>query len=112
MTHSNRYKLIILFLLWCQTFPAFAQKGGTIALKDPFKSWLPKIEEPMVEIKTKTEVKKTATPTAPEKKSLPLPFVPVQPPELQVTGIVWGDVASQAIVNGQVVAIGDIIQNS
>jgi hypothetical protein len=76
--------------------------------RNPFKSWLPKIEENIVKplegdtIENKDDQSGIAAQKAAE----------IQPPDLKLNGLVWNTTKPQAIINDQVVNIGDIIENS
>jgi type II secretory pathway component PulC len=47
-----------------------------------------------------------------ETKKIDIVEIPVNPPELQVSGLVWGAETPQAIINGKVVKIGDTVENA
>jgi|GEM_PF-633514 len=49
---------------------------------------------------------------AKETKKIEIVDIPVNPPELQVSGLIWGAETPQAIVNGKVVKIGDRVENA
>ena len=87
-------------------FPQLAMEGG----KDPFQSWLPIIKKATPEVKPQKKAKPSKKTSKP--KALEVKVLPVQPPTLRVTGIAWTKESSQAIVNGQVVSIGDKVENS
>src|SRR3989338_5510975 len=97
----------------------------TFTALNPFKSQLPKEEK-------KTEQRPEVKPVPPEPKPVPAPppppppmpvivnpppVVPPQPPPpreepmpiLTITGLIWNTDRPQAIVNGQVADVGDII---
>ena len=97
----------------------------TFTARNPFKSQLPKEEK-------KTEQRPEVKPVPPEPKPVPAPpppqppmpvivnpppVVPPQPPPpraepmpiLTITGLIWNTDRPQAIVNGQVADVGDII---
>jgi type II secretory pathway component PulC len=62
----------------------------SMGLKDPFRLF-----KPVKEI-----------------KKMDIVEIPVNPPELRVSGLVWGAETPQAIINGKVVKVGDIIENA
>ncbi len=47
-----------------------------------------------------------------ETKKLEAIDIPVNPPELNISGLVWGAENPQAIINGKVFRIGDTIENA
>ncbi|MFA5004802.1 MAG: general secretion pathway protein GspB [Candidatus Omnitrophota bacterium] len=49
---------------------------------------------------------------AKEIKNIQVVEIPVNPPELRVSGLVWGAENPQAVVNGKVVKVGDIIEEA
>ncbi len=85
-----------------------------LPLRDPFESKLPKPEQkprPGIAVPPTPEQIKSSQPT-------PSPVPPMtreaprQPPKLTIYGIIWNSHRPQAIVNNQVVDIGDTINNS
>ena len=71
-----------------------------IVLKNPFISKLPSAEKP---------------PVAPEQPDIPIsvqqPNQPAPPakPSMKISGLIWNTDRPQAIINGQVVNIGDVV---
>jgi len=84
--------------------------------RNPFKSWLPKIEEKIEKTQegTKIESKKLDGPLISEtESSVKKPVVPeIEAPKFTINGLVWNTDRPQAIINGQIFAIGDIIEDS
>ncbi len=78
-----------------------------ITLKNPFQSALPVPEAPVEEIKTppvKTEPMPLLPPPVSDKGGEP---IPIPKPNFRVQGIVWDTDIPQAIVNNEVLSIGD-----
>lgn len=75
------------------------------SLKNPFEPQLPKKPK---------EVAAPVIPPAPEPKDEPAPppvnIPPPSRPEFTISGLVWNTDRPQAIVNGQVVAVGDSVE--
>lgn len=103
------------------------------AIKNPFESQLPQVEEEEEEEEKPDNIKPDSRSTKPdnqpdsrpvkqlpgnktETNGKPQPPEPVQPPpeivplpKLTVTGVIWNSDRPQAIINGHVVNIGDTI---
>lgn len=88
------------------------------SLRDPFTPQLPL--PPMEEIEKPVEIRKfpeQAEPSKVEAKVPPLPSTPpkpmveepIKPPEVKIAGLIWNTDHPQAIVNGQIVQVGDQI---
>ena len=103
------------------------------SIKNPFKSQLPQMEEELVSIEEEQDLSdiedessitnaperfqpvipqpetepKVKTPARPKPTIQPKEIVPL--PDLIVSGIIWNSDRPQAIINGYVVDIGDII---
>ena len=77
-----------------------ATSANNLKFKDPFVSQLPirATVKPQVELSSAPVVEKQRPPE-------------ITPPSLQITGLVWDTNRPQAIVNSQVVGIGDTIEN-
>ncbi len=75
----------ILLILMCLSFNALGQQ------RDPFESILPKED-----LGIKTEEGKAK--------------IQVPPPDLTVQGILWGSDKPQAIINGDVYGVGEVIK--
>lgn len=76
--------------------------------RNPFKSWLPVIEKIITPpVKTETVQPETQQPPPTKEEIIVIP-----PPMLEISGIVWNTKNPQAIINDQVVVIGDTIENS
>ena len=71
-------------------------------LKDPF---IPKLPQPA----PSPEPLPMPTPEPPH-VVVPPPPPPPSPPELKISGLIWNTNKPQAIVNGQIVAKGDVVQ--
>lgn len=77
--------------------------------RNPFKSWLPAIEK----ILTPPPVEKeTVQPETQQQLTTTQEIAIIPPPMLEINGIVWNTKKPQAIINDQVVVIGDTIENS
>lgn len=90
-------------MLTCPAGRGLADQEATTLIRNPFQSWLPKIEQP------KPSSPLEAEPLAAQPQEAP---VPIEPPKLQVSGIVWNTKKPQAIIDEKVVTIGDIVQDS
>lgn len=110
---------VLVFVLSNTGLASAEFSGYADELRNPFKSWLPKIEEIIEKLPEPTKIEVTQ----PEPVAKPhVPVIqppqeqiaePVQaPPELTINGVVWGTERPQAIINNQVVSIGDTIENS
>ncbi len=101
---SNTLPLTLAILALTVLQPAYAEDGGRLQPQiadrlnfgNPFSSPLPKKSE----IKPKVIV-------VPAQKETPTPPAPVTPPNLLVKGLVWNTDRPQAIINDQVVGVGD-----
>ncbi|MFA6378758.1 MAG: hypothetical protein WCX16_03130 [Candidatus Omnitrophota bacterium] len=80
--------------------------------RNPFKSWLPKIEEKIEKEPeaTKIEYKEPEVKIIPVLK--PAPVEEAKPPEIKISGLVWSTDRPQAIINDQILTIGDMIGDS
>ena len=89
-------------------------ESGLIIAENPFKSQLPKIEEPKIEIADDLSDQETAEGSS---MKLDIPKPPVEPPVVEerplpsitVSGIIWNSDRPQAIINGQIVDVGDTV---
>ncbi len=86
--------------------------------RDPFQTWLPKAEEILKEIIEKVEQEPTMKEREPKKVVQRIEKITVdpikkiiEPPILTVTGLIWNAQKPQAIVNGQIVSIGDTLKD-
>ncbi len=115
--------IILLSMLFCSAFLILPAKtfadlsSDLIGLRNPFKSWLPKVEEIIEKLPepTKIEVVEPTRPVTPKPEPVSQEKVvaPVlTPPKLTVNGLIWGTDKPQAIINDRVVSIGDTIENS
>ena len=123
------FKRILLFLI-CATFSVLSivhaqgedltfskLESGLITVENPFKSQLPKIEKPKIEMPDKplkppkgpTTEKPVKKPKLPKPIATPL-VTPKRPlPNVTINGIIWNSNRPQAIINGRIVDIGDTI---
>ena len=112
---KNKIILLTIIFLTLWTANAYSQELSSnpedlnISVRDPFKSWLPKIEEKVV--MPPEEVTIVDGGVSPGEVA-PQAIVEIQPPALKLNGIVWNTNRPQAIINDQIVAIGDTIENS
>jgi hypothetical protein len=110
-----------ILLLICIFFLSFLTHGyaeefysegedSNLVDRNPFKSWLPKVEEKIENRvkETKINTVETPTPIIAKKETK----VEVSPPRLVINGLVWNTKQPQAIINERVVTIGDTIENS
>jgi hypothetical protein len=116
-------RLIIISVLQCLLFSGsiWAQEtGGPSAdksadqiasalanLRNPFLSTMPppvKVEPPKIAPKVVQPPPKVVLP--------PKEVVKKSPPNLQLTGMVWGEAQPQAIINSKVMAVGDWIEGA
>ena len=110
------------YVLYCFAEEPVADEESLIgALKNPFslKEQVPELfkffMKGLEEIKKKEAVvaqeRKAPVPAKVEKPLLPVPVVLVVPqiPSMSVTGVVYAGNNSQAIINGQVVGQGDVV---
>lgn len=120
----KRTNSIILRFTLCYiaflAFPAktFADPSSFIdGFRNPFKPWLPKIEEIIEKLPEPTKIEVVEPSDFTAKKVEPTPqkkiIAPVAvPPNLVVNGLIWGTDRPQAIINNRVVSVGDTIENS
>lgn len=104
---KNKNKITVILIIVVSLFASylylFAQEANIPArpvvrysaegLRDPFRDYLP--------------VKDNGEQQYPTED-----IVPSQPPKMDITGIIWGTGASQAIINGKVVKVGDVIEEA
>lgn len=87
-------------------------------LRNPFASWLPKVEEIIEKLPEPTKIDiEQPVPVLPQPLPTVQPQEPVVEPEqkapsLVINGVIWGTDKPQAIINDRVVSIGDTIENS
>jgi len=121
MKRTNNVILLSIFL--CSAFlilPAktFADISPDLfGLRNPFKSWLPKVEEIIEKLPEPTKIEVVEPPKPITQKPEPTQHekivAPVMtPPKLVVNGLIWGTDKPQAIINDRVVSVGDTIENS
>ncbi len=102
------YNSTVLFFMLVFVTGAYAQSDDI--MKNPFLPRLPKREEPKPPVITQ--------PVTPEQR--PEPAIPEQvkieekivPPPFVISGIVWNTDRPQAIVNAQVVDVGDKVEDA
>ncbi len=101
--------ILILLLAGGSCLKGFAEGVGldnlpaeNLDFKNPFVSLLPKKEVPKKEVGS--VAKPTPVATAPEKE--------VIPPSLIIRGLVWNSDSPQAIINENVVGLGDTIEDA
>ena len=87
-----------------QEQPAHAPSMAEIpySFKNPFTSLLPK-PEPEVTKETAGAFEEPAPDIA------QIPSAIIQPPQLQINGLVWNSDRPQAIINNDIVTIGDVV---
>ena len=111
---------IIIFVLVCPAAIVYAQEERMTTIEqlkpkldfiqNPFKSKLPEPEpEPEKPMETPEIAEPTQTDTNLEIPALEEPPLPI--PTFKVTGIIWDSDRPQAILNGQIVDIGDNISD-
>ncbi len=83
-----------------QNFSGILETSKNLKFKDPFVSFLPKKEKP---VPSTQDIKSIITVKEKERN--------VVLPPLTITGVVWNTDTPQAIINHQVVSIGDTIDN-
>jgi len=90
-------------------------ESGLITVENPFKSQLPKIEKPKIEMPDKPKLPKPSEDKDPTKPKLPEliatpPLIKERPlPNVTINGIIWNSDRPQAIINGRIIDIGDTI---
>jgi len=84
--------------------------------KNPFKSWLPKIEEKIEKVQEEANIEKKEAEQQIVVVRKPIeeakPIEEVQAPKIKLSGLVWNTDRPQAIVNDQVFSIGDTVDSS
>lgn len=118
---KNKISILIIGFIVVTAQPGYGQsilssdEDFSFLDRNPFKSWLPKIEE---KIEKKLEVTKIESEGIKEQK-MPLletvekPAVQEpQAPKIIISGLVWNTDRPQAIINGEIFGIGDTIENS
>ncbi len=110
---KTRIFLFTIFMLgtlavtgYSQGLPSLGLDAG-IAVRNPFKPWLPEIEKKAAETPQGTNQGGAAGQGVPEIK-----IEIITPPALKISGIIWNTKKPQAIINNTVVSIGDTIENS
>ncbi len=79
------------------------------SLRDPF---MPQLPLPPAEEIQKPKAQDTVIPQ-PSPLEIPKPVVleePLKPPEIKILGVIWNTDRSQAIINDQIVEVGDQIE--
>lgn len=110
-------RLFSLLIFGCLFFPAIIEADVNFdSIRNPFTSQLPEIKvekpvEPKKDVRASRRSERNQRPEQPTKQT-PEPVKPeiAETPTLQVSGLVWNSNRPQAIINGQVVGIGDTIQ--
>ncbi len=96
--------------------PAVQEEGlpDFSSLRDPFLPQLPivkEINERPVEPGPKID-DNNRKPPAVSPQQPKLPRVPVKPPALKVQGIIWDSDRPQAIINGEIVDVGQVVADA
>jgi hypothetical protein len=128
---QNKTFLSFILMLLLSASPGYGQnlvsnlqKG--LMSRNPFETWLPKteemIEEKIIEkieekIEKPQEQVKIIDSNVPARKmigkeEMDKPAEELTPPELKINGLVWNTDKPQAIINDQVVVIGDMVGDS
>lgn len=81
--------IFIFVLILSLSVGVYAQNGK----RDPFKSLLPEKERPEI------------TPV----EERPVAIEEIPPPNITITGVLWGTPNPRAIINGDVYGVGDIV---
>ncbi len=120
---KNKFNLIILHIILGLGICGFyAPNNGECTIltaleinntKNPFKPTLPIIEEIIEILPEPTIIEIEEEPVIEEKIFIPVKEeIKIQPPELNISGLIWNTNRPQAIINDQIVTIGDTISNS
>ncbi len=83
--------------------------------RNPFKSWLPKVEEKIEKKLEEAKIESIGVKDhdMPVSKTIEEPAVPeTQAPEIVINGLVWNTDRPQAIINGEIFGVGDMVENS
>lgn len=113
-------KIIILFfiLLLCGNliFPDIIRSQMKTKMRNPFIPELPK-ETPKIEVTVSEPGPLPPVyepPPRPPEPDVPEPEPPqeIQPPQVDIRGLVWNTNRPQAIINDQVVDVGDMIDDA
>ncbi|MDP8264254.1 MAG: hypothetical protein P9M12_02085 [Candidatus Aceula lacicola] len=85
--------------------------------RNPFKSSLPKIKEIVEKIPEPINISSRASKLRPELRTSPIqvekkPKPIVKAPVLVISGLIWNTALPQAIINQNIVTIGDIVEKS
>ncbi len=118
------FMLILMFVSssWAVTDSLPLPTDNELNFRNPFLDFLPEpkvVEEPETPQPAVTPrpeparserrvTRETATPQG----AVPQEKPAVVAPEMEITGLVWNSERPQAIVNGEVVSIGDIVEGS
>ncbi len=88
------------------------------SLRDPFTPQLPLPpgEETQKPVGQQKPSQRIASPTAqdtviPQKTPMPIVEEPLKPPEIKISGLIWSTDRPQAIINDQIVEVGDQIKD-
>ncbi len=86
-------------------------ESGLIFVENPFKSQLPEIKEPKIEMPDKPPTNTTDDPSPKPPKPIVIPpEIKEKPlPNITINGIIWNSERPQAIINGKIVDVGDTI---
>ncbi|MDP8266686.1 MAG: hypothetical protein P9M07_07055 [Candidatus Aceula meridiana] len=84
-------------------------------IRNPFESWLPKIEEIVEKTQETTKIIKEVAKPKVEESILPIEtpkiLKPKEPPSVRITGLIWNSDRPQAIINNHVVSEGDAVED-
>ena len=117
--------LIMLVFYFCPLFSmaGFAMENSgedstllvqTISnLKNPFLSLMPKPKpKPVIVVKKTAPMVVIKPKLKPKPKPRPVVVKPPVPPVLKLDGMVWGELNPQAIIDGEVLGVGDKIKGA
>lgn len=117
------FRRIFPFIIWAMIITSsivYAQgneldfsklESGLIFVENPFKSQLPEIKEPKIEMPDKPPTNTTDDPIPKPPKPIVIPpEIKKKPlPNITINGIIWNSDRPQAIINGKIVDVGDTI---
>lgn len=101
-------KQTLKIFLCISFFVLFVLTCSQVSAKNPFKPFLP--EKPKRDLAAEAEMEaKNRAARMVKPVELPKIEVKAEPPTLNLSGLIWNSSRPQAIINGQVVAAGDVI---
>ncbi len=116
---KNNIIRVSIILLLASASQGYAQNllldlQETLNIRNPFETWLPKVEEKIEIVQEPDKIINIVVPGKDTnvQPTIVQPVKEVKPPKVILSGLVWSSDRPQAIINDQVVSIGDMIEDS